>query len=123
MTRVVSYKKLKTETETVMNLEDVLTIIKENLGSDVLEVLIEFMKEKVIEKLPNADTFIEGIFQEQIQESDILKKLIKKILENLDEQGYLKKNKKIENFDINEDELIEIIDVELSEGIKNYFGM
>lgn len=123
MTRVVSYKKLKTETETVMNLEDVLTIIKENLGSDVLEVLIEFMEEKVKEKLPNADTFIEGIFQEQIQESDILKKLIKKILENLDEQGYLKKNKKIENFDINEDELIEIIDMELSEGIKNYFGI
>lgn len=122
LTRVISYKKLKNETETVMSLEDVLNIVRENLGSEVECALIDYLSEEKIERLPNADTFIEGIFTEQIEESELLAKLIGKILKDLNEQGYLKKSKNIDKFIPSEAELIEIIDLELSPGIKNYFS-
>lgn len=122
LTRVISYKKLKNETETVMSLADVLNIVRENLGSEVESALIDYLSEEKKEGLPNADTFIEGIFTEQIEESELLEKLIGKILKDLDEQGYLKKSKNIDKFIPSEAELIEIIDLELSPGIKNYFS-
>lgn len=96
LTRVIRYKKLKNETETVMSLADVLNIVRENLGSDVECALIDYLSEEKEEGLISADTFIEGIFHMQIQESGILEKLVKKILEDLNEQGFLKKNKNIE---------------------------
>lgn len=122
LTRVIRYKKLKNETVTVMSLAEVLNIVRENLGSDVECALIDYLSEEKEEGLISADTFIEGIFQEQIQESDLLEKLVKKILEDLNEQGFLKKNKNIDKFIPSEAELIEIIDSELSPGIKNYFS-
>ena len=122
LTRVIRYKKLKNETETVMSLEDVLNIVRENLGSEVECALIDYLSEEKKEGLISADTFIEGIFQEQIQESDLLEKLVNKILEDLNEQGFLKKNKNIDKFIPSEAELIEMIDSELSLGIKNYFS-
>lgn len=122
LTRVIRYKKLKNETETVMSLADVLNIVRENLGSEVECALIDYLSEEKKEGLPNADTFIEGIFTEQIEESELLEKLIGKILKDLDEQGYLKKSKNIDKFIPSEAELIEIIDSELSPGIKNYFS-
>ena len=122
LTRVIRYKTLKNETETVMSLEDVLNIVRENLGSEVECALIDYLSEEKKEGLISADTFIEGIFQEQIQESDLLEKLVNKILEDLNEQGFLKKNKNIDKFIPSEAELIEMIDSELSLGIKNYFS-
>ena len=39
MSKVITYRKLKDETETVMSYGDVINIIEENLGSEILEAL------------------------------------------------------------------------------------
>ncbi|NFF78355.1 hypothetical protein [Clostridium sporogenes] len=120
MPQVITYKKLKNETETIMGYGDVLNIIEENLGADIVNALLDFQSEEAKEE--NIISYIEdGIFIEQIEESGLVEKLILKILNNLEEQGYLKKNKSIKNFIPNEEELVELIDEKLSPGMMNYF--
>lgn len=122
MPQVITYKKLKNETETIMGYGDVLNIIEENLGADIVNALLDFQSEEAKEEKINIISYIEdGIFTEQIKESGLVEKLILKILNNLEEQGYLKKNKSIKNFVLNEEELVELIDEKLSPGMMNYF--
>lgn len=122
--KVISYKKIKSETETVMSYGDVLNIVEENLGSDIVNAILDYSVEDLEEKLEEKSvvTYIEdGIFSEQIKESGLIDKLIANILVDLEDQGYLKKSKKIEKFIPNEDELVEFIDEKLSPGMMKYF--
>lgn len=119
---VITYKKLKDENETVMSYGDVIRIIEENLGVEVVNALFEFEKE--VEETPKDRmiSYIEdGVFSEQVKESGVIQKLIESILIDLDDQGYLKKNKNIKNFIPDEEVLFEHIDQKLSPGMINYF--
>lgn len=122
MPRVITYKKLKNETETIMDYGDVLNIIEENLGSDLVQALLDFQADEV--ETPNdkiIDYIEEGVFAEQIKESGLIEKIVQNILIDLEYDGYLKKNKNIKNFIPNEEELIELIDSKLSPVMMSYF--
>lgn len=124
MIKVVTYKKLKNETETIMSYGDVINIIEENLGSDIVNAILDYAHEDIKEELNKKSvvTYIEdGIFSEQIKESGLIDKIVQNILIDLRDQGYLKKNKNIDKFIPNEDELLEFIDEKLSPGMMNYF--
>lgn len=124
MPKVITYKKLKDETETIMNYGDVIRIIENELGPEVVEALIEFEFENEDEETPYdlMISYIEtGIFAEQIRESDLIEKLVENIIIDLEDQGYLKKNKNIDKFIPNKYELEELIDIKLSPGMMNYF--
>ena len=98
MLKVITYKKLKNETETVMSYGDVVNIIEENLGSEVVEALFE-----------------------QIEESGVIPKLVEMVISDLDSQGFLKKSKDISKFNYEDIYYKEIIDEKLSPGMMNYF--
>ncbi|APC80073.1 TPA: hypothetical protein ACXDAZ_002257 [Clostridium botulinum] len=122
MSKVITYKKLKNETETIMSYGDVLNIIEENLGSDIVNALLDFQIEEAKEEEINIISYIEdGIFTEQIRESGLIENLVSRITNDLEEQGYLKKNKSMKKFIPDEEELLELIDVKLSPGMMNYF--
>lgn len=121
MPKVITYKKLKDEVETIMSYGDVLSIIEENLGSEVVNALLDFNSEEV-NRGPEIISYIEdGIFIEQIRESGLIEKLVKNILIDLQDQGYIKKNKNINRFIPSKEELIEFIDEKLSLGMMDYF--
>ncbi|MBY6878753.1 hypothetical protein [Clostridium botulinum] len=122
MSKVITYKKLKNETETIMSYGDVLNIIEENLGGDIVNALLDFQIEETKKEEINIISYIEdGIFTEQIRESGLIENLVSRITNDLEEQGYLKKNKSIKKFIPDEEVLVELIDVKLSPGMINYF--
>lgn len=122
MPKVITYKKLKNEIETIMSYGDVLNIIEENLGSDVVVALLDYQYEDIESPEDKMITYIEdGVFMEQVKESGLLEKLVKNILIDLEEQGYLKKTKNINNFTFNEEDMLETIDISLAPGMINYF--
>lgn len=122
MPKVITYKKFKNETETIMSYGDVLNIIEENLGSEVVTALLDFQEDEVKSPDDKMTSYIEdGVFAEQIRESGLIEKLVLKILSDLEDQEYLKKNKNLNKFIPSEEELIEFIDEKLSPGIMNYF--
>ncbi|NFQ67351.1 hypothetical protein [Clostridium sporogenes] len=122
MSKVIAYKRLKNETETIMSYGDVLNIIEENLGSDIVNALLDFQIEEAKEEEINIISYIEdGIFTEQIRESGLIENLVSRITNDLEEQGYLKKNKSMKKFIPDEEELLELIDGKLSPGMMNYF--
>ncbi|NOW84309.1 uncharacterized protein (DUF4213/DUF364 family) [Clostridium beijerinckii] len=122
MPKVITYKKMKNEVETVMSYGDVLNIIEENLGAEVVNALLDFNSQEVDEYKSNIIDYIEdGTFSEHIQESGLIEKFTKNILDSLEDQGYLKKNRNIKNFTPNEEELVEIVDSNLSPGMMKYF--
>ncbi|MCR1953042.1 hypothetical protein NSA50_18750 [Clostridium sp. DSM 100503] len=122
MPKVITYKKLKNVTETIMSYGDVLNIIEENLGSEVVIALLDFKEDELESPDDKMISYIEdGTFTEQIRESGLINKIVENILIDLEEHGYLKKSKNIHKFIPNEDELIELIDEKLSPGIMNYF--
>lgn len=122
MTKVITYKKFKNETETIMSYSDVLNIIEENLGSEVVTALLDFQEDEVKSPDDKMTSYIEdGVFAEQIRESGLIEKLVLKILSDLEDQEYLKKNKNLNKFIPSEEELIEFIDEKLSPGMMNYF--
>lgn len=121
MPKVITYKKLKDETETIMNYGDVIRIIENELGPEVVEALIEFENEDEETPYDLMISYIEtGIFAEQIRESGLIEKLVENILIDLEDQGFLKKNKNIDKFIPNKYELEELIDAKLSPGMMNY---
>ena len=122
--KVISYNQ---GSSTVMGIKDVLDIVEENMGSDVSNALESYISEEKINakeiSRENAINYIEdGIWYEQIQESDVVYKIYNKIVNDLKAQGYIKKTKDISKFELNEAELVELIDESLSEGIRNYFS-
>lgn len=120
--KVITYKKVKDEVETVMSYGDVLNIIEENLGAEVVNALLDFEAEEKEDEEPSMITYVEdGIFTDQIRESDLVKKIVENILIELEDQGYLKKSKNTKNFKYAEDEIIELIDEKLTPGMMNYF--
>lgn len=126
MIKTLTYKKLKNETETVMGLGDVLNIIEENLGSEVVEAILDFQVEEAKEEIndgPNITKFIEdGIWEQQIEESGVIELLVRTVIADLDSQGFIKKNKSIDKFSYEDICYKELIDEELSPGIMNYFN-
>lgn len=119
---VVQYKRVKKVTETVFSLGEVFNIIEDALGSDIVNALIDFTAEEKKEEKYNVIEYIEdGIFAKQVEESDLIKDIVKNLLLDLDEEGYLKKNKNIDKFNYDEDFYNEIIDEKLSPGIMAYF--
>lgn len=122
MPKVITYKKFKNETETIMSYGDVLNIIEENLGGEVVNALLDFQTDEVEKPEDKMTSYIEdGVFMEQVKESGLLEKLVKHILIDLEEQGYLKKTKNIKNFTFNEEDMLETIDISLAPGMMNYF--
>lgn len=122
MLKVITYKKLKNETETVMSYGDVVNIIEENLGSEVVEALFELSEDEKNTPDSRMITYIEdGIFLEQIEESGVIPKLVEMVISDLDSQGFLKKSKDISKFNYEDIYYKEIIDEKLSPGIMNYF--
>lgn len=122
MPKVITYKKFKDETETIMAYGDILNIIEENLGSDVVEALLDFQDQEIETPDDRMISYIEdGIWMEQVKESGVIEKIVKSILINLEEQGYLKKTKDIKNFIPDEEDMLETIDISLSPGMMNYF--
>lgn len=122
MPKVITYKKLKNETETVMSYGDVVTIIEENLGSEVVEALFELSEDEKNTPDSRMITYIEdGIFVEQIEESGVIPKLVEMVISDLDSQGFLKKSKDISEFNYEDIYYKEIIDEKLSPGMMKYF--
>ena len=122
MLKVVTYKKLKNETETLMSYSDVLNIIEENLGSDIVDALLDYQEDDVVTPEDKMITYIEdGVFMEQVRESGVVNKIVESLLVDLEDQGYLKKSKNIKNFIPDEETLFEHIDTNLSPGMMNYF--
>ena len=122
MLKVITYKKLKNETETVMSYGDVVNIIEENLGSEVVEALFELSEDEKHTPDSRMITYIEdGIFLEQIEESGVIPKLVEMVISDLDSQGFLKKSKDISKFNYEDIYYKEIIDEKLSPGMMNYF--
>lgn len=107
--------------ENVFDYRDIINIIHNELEDEVVEALEELT-------IPTEDyykgtDFIEqGIFSQQIEESGVVNTIVKIILTELEEQGFLKKTMKINKFRIPEAEVIEAIDIELSNGIEKYFN-
>ena len=123
MPKVITYKKFKNETETIMSYGDVLNIIEENLGSEVVNALLDFQTDEIETPENKMNSYIEdGVFMEQVKESGLLEKLVKNILIDLEEQGYLKKTKNIKNFIFDEENMLETIDISLAPGMMNYFN-
>lgn len=123
MPKVITYKKFKNETETIMSYGDVLNIIEENLGSEVVNALLDFQTDEIETPENKMNSYIEdGVFMEQVKESGLLEKLVKNILIDLEEQGYLKKTKNIKNFIFDEENMLETIDISLAPGMINYFN-
>ena len=122
MLKVITYKKLKNETETVMSYGDVVNIIEENLGSEVVEALFELSEDEKNTPDSRMITYIEdGIFLEQIEESGVIPKLVEMVISDLDSQGFLKKSKDISKFNYEDIYYKEIIDEKLSPGMMKYF--
>ena len=122
MPKVITYKKLKNETETVMSYGDVVNIIEENLGSEVVEALFELSEDEKNTPDSKMITYIEdGIFVEQIEESGVIPKLVEMVISDLDSQGFLKKSKDISKFNYEDIYYKEIIDEKLSPGMMKYF--
>ena len=122
MPKVITYKKLKNETETVMSYGDVVTIIEENLGSEVVEALFELSEDEKNTPDSRMITYIEdGIFVEQIEESGVIPKLVEMVISDLDSQGFLKNSKDISKFNYEDIYYKEIIDEKLSPGMMKYF--
>lgn len=122
MPKVITYKKLKNETETVMSYGDVVSIIEENLGSEVVEALFELSEDEKNTPDSRMITYIEdGIFVEQIEESGVIPKLVEMVISDLDSQGFLKRSKDISKFNYEDIYYKEIIDEKLSPGMMKYF--
>lgn len=122
MNKVITYKKMKNEVETVMSYGDVLNIIEENLGPEVVNALIDFSAEETENNGPSIIAYVEdGIFSEQIEESGVIAEIVKMVISDLDSQGYIKKNKSLDKFSYEDIYYKEIIDEKLSPGMMKYF--
>lgn len=122
MNKVITYKKMKSEVETVMSYGDVLAIIEENLGPEVVNALIDFSAEETENNRPSIIAYVEdGIFSEQIEESGVIAEIVKMVISDLDSQGYIKKNKSLDKFSYEDIYYKEIIDEKLSPGMMKYF--
>lgn len=125
MNRVISYKKLKNETETIMGLGDVLNIIEVNLGPEVVNALLDFQAEELKEEIsngPDITNYIEdGIWSEQIEESGVIQAIVGMVIADLDSQGYIKKNKSFDKFSYEDIYYRELIDEKLSPVLMKYF--
>lgn len=122
MPKVITYKKMKDETETIMSYGDVINIIDENLGSEVVDALLDF--QEADGKTPESKmiSYVEdGYFSEQIEESGVIDKLVEMVISDLDSQGFIKKNKDITKFNYEDVYYKEIIDEKLSPGMMKYF--
>lgn len=122
MNKVITYKKMKNEVETVMSYGDVLNIIEENLGPEVVNALLDFNVEEAENNGPSIIAYLEdGIFSEQIEESGVIAEIVKMVISDLDSQGYIKKTKSIDKFSYEDIYYKEIIDEKLSPGMMKYF--
>ena len=122
---VTRYKTVKEETQTFLEWNDLAEVLIKNMGIDMWDT-IQILKDREVEKSAienfNAIDFIEdGIFAEQIQESGLIKELVNMVLADLDSQGFIKKNKGLDNFTYPECCYVEQVDEKLSPGILNYF--
>ena len=121
---VARYKTLKEETQTFLDWNDLADPIIKTMGIDMWDT-IQILKDREIEKecaQADADTYIDdGIFTEQIEESGLIEELVNMVLADLDSQGFIKKNKNLNNFTYPECCYVEKADEKLSPGIMNYF--
>ena len=122
---VTTYKTTKDETQSFFEWNDLADPIIKTMGFDMWDT-IQILKDREVEKSAienfNAIDFIEdGVFAEQIQESGLIKELVNMVLADLDSQGFIKKNKSLDNFTYPECCYVEQVDEKLSPGILNYF--
>lgn len=84
----------------------------------------DFTGNIMIETKQDGTTYVEdGILSETIRENFKFKELANLIIDKLRDEDYLKKNKNINKFNIEdlENDITEMIDCALSGGIMNYF--
>lgn len=113
---------MKDETETIMSYGDVINIIDENLGSEVVDALLDYEKESVETPNDRMISYIEdGIWDQQIEESGVIEELVKMVISDLESQGYIKKTKDINKFSYEDIYYKELIDEKLSPGMMRYF--
>lgn len=116
---------LDTETVNLFKLDDLKDIIIQNLGSDVWDAIKFYTgeeAEKISEEGPNMTSYIEdGTFSEQIQESGLIHEIVDMVISDLDNQGFIKKNKSIDKFSYEDIYYEELIDEKLSPGMARYF--
>ena len=113
------------QTHTIFNKRDIDNLIEENLGSEVLQSIKEYYipKEEQEEKDNRIVYYIEdGIWRENIEESNIVKDFTQKVIDELREQEFIKKNKNISKFELDENLMVEFIDNKLCGSLMRYFG-
>ena len=113
------------QTHTIFNKRDIDDLIEENLGNEVLQAMKEYYipKEEQEEKDNRIVDYIEdGIWWENIEESNIVKDFTQKVIDELREQDFIKKNKNISKFELDENLMIEFIDNKLCGSLMKYFG-
>ena len=122
---VTKFKCVKDETQTFFDWNDLADPIIKTMGFDMWDT-IQILKNRELENVsgsgPSIIDYIEdGVFSEQIQESGLIKELVNMVLADLDSQGFIKKNKSLDNFTYPECCYVEQVDEKLSPGILNYF--
>ena len=113
------------QTHTIFNKRDIDNLIEENLGSEVLQSIKEYYipKEEQEEKDNRIVYYIEdGIWRENIEESNIVKDFTQKVIDELRDQEFIKKNKNISKFELDENLMVEFIDNKLCGSLMRYFG-
>ena len=99
---VTKFKCVKDETQTFFDWNDLADPIIKTMGFDMWDT-IQILKNRELENVsgsgPSIIDYIEdGVFSEQIQESGLIKELVNMVLADLDSQGFIKKNKSLDNF-------------------------
>ena len=119
---VTKFKCVKDETQTFFDWNDLADPIIKTMGFDMWDT-IQILKDRELENGDlDPNTYIDdGVFAEQIDESGLVEELVKMVIQDLSEQGFIKKNKNIDNFKYTDVLYREIVDEKLSPGIINYF--
>ena len=119
---VTTYKTTTEETQSFFEWNDLADPIIKTMGFDMWDT-IQILKDKELENGDlDPNTYIDdGVFAEQIDESGLVEELVKMVIQDLSEQGFIKKNKNIDNFKYTDVLYREIVDEKLSPGIINYF--
>lgn len=119
---VTTYKTTTEETQSFFEWNDLADPIIKTMGIGMWDTIQILRDEETEKTIPDPVTYIEdGIFAEQIQESGLIKELVNMVLADLDSQGFIKKNKSLDNFTYPECCYVEQVDEKLSPGIINYF--
>lgn len=111
-------------TEIVYNYKDVQNLIQKNMGADIVEAIDNYTVSKNVAenlKFKPIEYVEEGVLNTQVEENQIVRQIVNEVIKQLQQQDYIKKNKNIDKFTLDESILQEIIVENISNSILNYF--